>query len=75
MNTAQAEFIATGEAPTQEDRILDCLQAHAGQWVSMPHLWSVSGAFAVHSRVAALRKRGANIINRVERSPDGTRLS
>lgn len=61
--------------PTQEDRILAFMQTRPDEWVPMPHLWSISGAFAVHSRVAALRKRGANILNKVERAPDGTKHS
>ncbi len=61
--------------PTQESKILDFLQTRVGEWVPMPQLWAISGAFACHSRVAALRKRGANIINKVERAKDGTRHS
>ena len=38
-----------------------------GGWVSMPALWRASGAFAVHSRIADLRKAGHEIVNRIER--------
>ena len=61
--------------PSQEDKILDFLQAQLDQWVPMPHLWSISGSMACHSRIAALRKRGCNIINKVERAEDGTKHS
>lgn len=61
--------------PTQEEKILDFMQARPGEWISMPNLWAISGAFAVHSRVAALRKRGVRIANKVERAPDGTKHS
>ena len=61
--------------PTQEEKILEFLQARAGEFVPMPHLWAISGSMAVHSRVAALRKRGCNISNKIERAPDGTKHS
>jgi len=35
--------------------------------VPMPQLYQVSGAFAVHSRIADLRKRGMKIANVSER--------
>lgn len=46
---------------SQSDLILRELQATPGQWVPMPRLCEVSGAYAVHSRVADLRKQGHNI--------------
>lgn len=44
-------------------------------WVSLPALHMTSGAYAVHSRIAELRKRGHVIENKVTRQQDGTRLS
>lgn len=35
----------------------------------------ISGAYAVHSRIAELRRRGHRIENRIEQRDDGTRLS
>lgn len=46
------------ENPTQADKILERLQRTPGEWVPMPELWEVSGAFAVHSRISELRARG-----------------
>lgn len=40
-------------------------------WVGMPDLAKLSGSLNVHSRIAELRKRGWNIINRTKRLPDG----
>lgn len=44
--------------------ILGELEKHAGEWVDMPRLVKVSGAYAVHSRAADLRKRGHQIDQR-----------
>lgn len=43
---------------SQCDIILAELQRCAGEWVPMPQLSQLSGAYAVHSRIADLRKRG-----------------
>jgi hypothetical protein len=40
------------------EKILARLQESPGEWVAMPELYRVSGAFAVHSRISDLRKRG-----------------
>lgn len=65
--------------PSQADKILRYLQAEVGSWnkgwVSMPDLAAFSGAYAVHSRIAELRRRGHTIENRIEQRYDGTRLS
>ena len=63
------------QQPSQADRILERLQFTSEAWVGMPDLAKVSGAYAVHSRIAELRRRGHRIENRIERSADGTRLS
>lgn len=53
---------------SQCERILKRLkQATPLAWVSMVQLSAVSGAYAVHSRIADLRKRGHNIEQRCER--------
>ena len=63
--------------PSQADKILKRLQAarEFDGWVPMPVLSDVSGAYAVHSRIAELRKRGHVIENRTMQAKDGTRMS
>ena len=46
---------------SQCDRIRRALEAQQGLWVPMPLLAAESGAYAVHSRVSDLRKRGFTI--------------
>jgi hypothetical protein len=62
----QTEYTNTGAGASQESRIICALQLHINKWVSMVDLWKVSGAFAVHSRISDLRKKGMNIENRRE---------
>ena len=57
--------------PSQAKLIHAALERKRGCWVSLLHLHHVSGAFAVHSRVAELRRRGYSIENRTERAEDG----
>jgi hypothetical protein len=54
--------------PSQEQLILEELAEHAGEWVPMPRLAAVSGAYAVHSRISGLREEGHPIECRVDRS-------
>lgn len=61
-----------GLGDTQCGAILARLEAAGGAWVPMPNLAHDSGAYAVHSRVAELRKRGHVIEQRSER--DGRRV-
>ena len=56
MNQTAYETSAAGL--TQNDRILTRLCQAVGDWVSLPDLVACSGAYAVHSRVADLRKAG-----------------
>lgn len=49
---------------SQCDAILLGLTARAGEWVPMPLLARLAGAYAVHSRVADLRRRGYQIDQR-----------
>lgn len=76
--TAQQEFVLEARAarvgrrgPTQNERVLLALQETPGEWVPMPALVRASGAYAVHSRVADLRRAGHRIDHR-NRWNDGT---
>ncbi len=71
MNATQMEFQRRNGGASQCDRILAALEQARGEWVAMTDLWRVSGAFAVHSRVADLRKRGQAIEHKNERQADG----
>ena len=57
----QPEHAATGAGQSQCDRILAELESKRGQWVPMPDLARIAGGYAVHSRIADLRKRGHRI--------------
>lgn len=62
---------ATGES--QCDAILARLRLARGAWVPMPILAAESGAYAVHSRISDLRRRGHRIPRpRITRAEDGT---
>lgn len=52
--------------PSQADKILKRLQETPNEWVPMPELAQISGAYAVHSRITNLRKRKLTIPNRQE---------
>lgn len=71
MNATQREFRAANGGASQCDRIQAALEQARGEWVAMTELWRVSGAFAVHSRVADLRKRGHCIEHKNARQADG----
>jgi len=57
----QPEHAATGAGLSQCARILAELENRRGQWVPMPDLARIAGGYAVHSRIADLRKRGYRI--------------
>jgi len=57
----QPEHAATGAGQSQCDRILAALESKLGQWVPMPYLARIAEGYAVHSRIAELRKRGHRI--------------
>lgn len=59
----QRQFQAEEGGQSQAEIILQVLAAKRGKWVGMPTLWRASGAMAVHSRVADLRKKGFQIDN------------
>ncbi len=71
MNTTQTEFRAVAGGTSQRQRILDALEQAPDRWVAMTDLWRVSGAFAVHSRIADLRKLGHPIEHKNERPTSG----
>lgn len=63
----QTTYERSGAGVSQADRIFDALLrastecAVADGWVTLPQLVAISGGYAVHSRVADLRKRGYDI--------------
>jgi len=63
----QTTYEQSGSGVSQADRIFDALLrastgcAVADGWVTLPQLVAISGGYAVHSRVADLRKRGYDI--------------
>lgn len=66
----------TGTTTTQTDRILRMLNEHRGTFVPMTELASIGGCFAVHSRIADIRKRGVPVENRQRHDKQtGRRLS
>lgn len=66
MNATQRKFQAANGGASQCARIARALRRRAGQWVPMTLLWRVSGAFAVHSRIADLRKQGLAVAHKNE---------
>lgn len=56
------------QEPTQAALILQRLMRTPGEWVAMPELSRVSGAYAVHSRVSELRSSGHDIRVRIQGS-------
>jgi hypothetical protein len=63
----QTTYEQSGSGVSQADRIFDALLrastecAVADGWVTLPQLVAISGGYAVHSRIADLRKRGHDI--------------
>lgn len=60
-NKQMKQILYKEKGVSQCAKILYALAAKEGEWVEMPDLWRASGAFAVHSRIADLRKRGLKI--------------
>jgi hypothetical protein len=57
---------------SQTDIVREYLFAHPGERVPMTRLAEAMGGFAVHSRIAQLRREsGMIIINHLERAKDG----
>lgn len=64
METPTGHALPESETRSQCDIILAQLKAQAGQWVSMTTLGMAAGCWAVHSRIADLRRKGHAILNR-----------
>ena len=62
--TTQREYGTAGDS--QCAVILRVLSVSPGRWVPMPELAEAAGCYAVHSRIADLRKRGHAIEHRNE---------
>ena len=74
--TTQAEFASERSTMSQTDKILAQLRYYeSGYWIPMPVLVRVSGGFAVHSRIADLRKRGHAIQCKITRKKNGAKAS
>jgi hypothetical protein len=71
----QLEFSVSSGPRTQNGRLRELFLARPGEWLSMVELGQAIGAWAVHSRVADLRRQGLAIENRIEVAADGKRLS
>lgn len=54
-------------ASSQCGKILKLLRRFRYAWIDMPWLSRFSGCYAIHSRIADLRRLGFNIENKVER--------
>lgn len=67
MNESQLEFQVSGVAKGQNALLLECLTLRRGQWVPLPLLVDIVGAYAIHSRASDLRRLGYNVENRRER--------
>lgn len=57
--------------PSQSSLVREHLLARRGAWVPMPELARVSGAYAVHSRVAELRAKCGLVVEHRNRWSDG----
>lgn len=57
----QSTYTAQDCGKSQNQLVLEMLVLAGGEWVSLPDLMRHSGSANIHSRVAALRKRGHNI--------------
>lgn len=60
ISTIESSYRAQA-SPTQNDLLEAYLRGHPNRWITMPDLAYVIGAYAVHSRIADLRKRGMTI--------------
>lgn len=59
---------------SKNEIILNALEKSGG-WVPMTSLGNFAGCWAVHSRIADLRRKGHQILNRLEVTKDGKKLS
>lgn len=56
MNPSETEFRATGRAIPQRQRLLDYLVERPGEWVPMVEIAALLSTYAVHSRIADVRR-------------------
>ena len=64
MNQPELAFRSTGGGMTQNEKLRRIFKAQPGVWHSMTRLGELIRAWAVHSRVADLRKLGMRIESR-----------
>jgi len=64
MQQLEIQFRAACAGGTQNERLASLFRAAPHRWLAMPELAAGIGAYAVHSRVADLRRRGMCIANR-----------
>lgn len=69
MTQTELEFRSTKGGQTQNEKLRALFEANPRTWLSMTDLGRAVGAWAVHSRVADLRKRGMTIYNRSTLNP------
>jgi hypothetical protein len=59
---------------TRTEIVLTKLREKAGDWLALPDLVAAGGGYAIHSRVADLRRQGHTVENKIERK-DGEKHS
>ena len=57
ISQTEQDYRASGGGKTQTDMLYDILTRSPGEWFSMPLLAERIGAYAVHSRIADVRRR------------------
>ena len=69
MHTSQIEFVCSGGATSQTNKLITALMEANGGWVEMPALCDITGSLNIHSRCADARKKGYNIENKTTLNP------
>lgn len=67
MTQTELPFHATKNGQSQAAKLERIFRDNPNRWLSMTELGQQIGAWAVHSRVADLRRRGMTIENRTKR--------
>jgi hypothetical protein len=66
----------THTVQTYRDRVAAYFKAKPGQWIEWHELAAIGGAMAWRTRVSnARRELGMDIVNKVHKLPDGTKVS
>jgi hypothetical protein len=66
----------THTVQTYRDRVAAYFKAKPGQWIEWHELAAIGGALAWRTRVSdARRELGMDIVNKVHKLPDGTKVS